>query len=66
MRTGRIATKQSKKNGQPQPPRPLSEMTPMGRKLYELAQKYVASTKRRLSVDDVNRLLAKRRGGVCR
>lgn len=54
----------AKKSNTSAPPRPLSEMTPAGRRLYELSEKSVAATKKRLSVEDINRLLAERRGGI--
>jgi hypothetical protein len=47
-----------------QPPRPLAEMNDFGRKMYELSEKSVASTRKRLTLAQINRLLAVRRGGI--
>ena len=60
----RVGMRTVKKTNGHKPPRPLSEMTPAGRRLYELSEKSIAATKKRLTVDDINRLLAERRGGI--
>jgi hypothetical protein len=54
----------ARKTNRNQPPRPLAEMNEFGRKMYELSEKSLASTKKRLTIEQINRLVAVRRGGI--
>jgi hypothetical protein len=56
----------SAKNGTTpmKPPRPLKEMTPGGRKLWDLAVKAHASGEKKLTLAQIEKEVIRRRGGI--